>query len=254
MPTAGDQVPGGPTDFSRRLQALEQEVRELRAARRLEAASVGKGGLSIRSGGRFAMATPTNVRMIDVGAIDDPAFNHSDGSPQQAMFFRREDGTNFLVCYAYPPSGSETQAWTWYDRSGNVVFAEDTNSAKGLARPYIPIPMGPDFGGGWDYWPRTSGTGTVPLWSGAFYKQLPRLSIVVQASMDTSGATGQLEMTVQGQVTGPAQSVGFVAGWFTFTADVSGYDHMQQLDVVIRGRRTAGTGTLRAGLNSAYQN
>jgi len=254
MPTAGDQLPAGPTDLARRVQALEQEVRELRAARRLEAASVGEGGLSIRDGGRFTMATPTGVRMIDVGAITDPTFNHADGSEQQAMFFRREDGSNFLVCYAYPPSGSETQAWKFVDRSGNVVVAEDTNSARGLARPYLPIPMGPDFEGGWDYWPRATGTTTTILWSGRFYKQTPNLAVVVQASMDTSGANGTLDMTVQGTVQGAAQNVGFSAGYLSFTANVAAYDHMQQIDVAIRGRRTSGTGALRASLYSAYQN
>lgn len=254
MPTAGDQVPAGPTDVSRRLQALENEVRELRAARRLEAASIGEGGLSIRDGGRLAMLTPGGVRMVDIGKIDSPQFNHFDGSPQQAFVLKREDGTNFMACFSYPPLGSEAQAWKFYDRSGNIVVAEDTNSAQGLARPYIPIPMGPDFEGGWDYWPRATGTATTILWSGRFYKQTPNIAIVVQASMDTSGANGTLDMTVQGTVQGSAQNVGFSAGYLTFTANLAAYDHMQQIDVAIRGRRTSGTGALRASLYSAYQN
>jgi hypothetical protein len=91
------------------------------------------------------------------------------------------------------------------------------------------------------------------LWGGQFYRQHPRIVVVVRASMDTSGATGQVQLTINGQAIGSAQSVGFTVAYFTFgPVDVSAYGYMQQLAVAVTGRKTAGTGTLRASVYSAY--
>lgn len=253
MPTAGEQIPGGTTALARRLADLERQVRELRAARRLEAASVGAGGLRIVQGGRFAMDTPAGVRMIDVGKIDDGRFNHADGRPQQASFMRREDGSLMFGCFAYPPSPSgETQAWTFYDRTGNVILAEDTASGQGLARPALPVPMGPSYQGGWDYWPRNANTTMAELWTGQIYKQQPKVVVVARTSMDTSGATGFLELKINGVAQGSPQSVSFSVGYLTFGPYPIPGDHMDQIEIVLQGRRSAGTGAIRATIHSAY--
>ncbi|QXE36217.1 hypothetical protein KQY30_20180 [Streptomyces sp. GMY02] len=47
MPTAADHLPAGPTSLSRRLTALEREVRELRAARRAAHTAVATGGIRL---------------------------------------------------------------------------------------------------------------------------------------------------------------------------------------------------------------
>ncbi len=253
MPTPGDQLPNGTQQMARDIASLKRQVSELRAARRLENAAVGAGGLRVVNGGRLAMDTPGNVRMVDIGKLSDTSFNHSDGSPQQALQLRRDDGSLFMSCFSYPPSGFETQAWKFYDRSGNIILAEDTNSGQGFARPYLPVPVGPAYEGSWDYWPRTTGTTTTKLWAGRFYKQLPNIVLVMQVSMDTSGATGTIELTVGGTVRA-SSSVSFSVGYVTLGPyALDGYDHMQQVDIVVQGRRTAGTGALRASLYSAYQ-
>ncbi|MEW5658363.1 hypothetical protein ABGT92_23955 [Streptomyces cinereoruber] len=252
MPTPGDQLPGGPQQMARDIADLKRQVRELRAARRLEAAAIGAGGLRI-TGGRLAMDTPARIRMVDIGPLTDPQYNHGDGTAQQAIQLRREDGGLAMACYAYPPSGSEAQTWRLYDRAGNVVMAEDGGLGSGLARPYLPVPLGPAYQGSWDYWPRATATTTSKLWQGRFYRQLPSVVLVMQASMDTSGATGTIEMAVDGTVRASA-SVAFSVAYFTLGPyDLTDYDHMQQIDVTVQGRRTAGTGALRATLYSAYQ-
>ncbi|MCX5601634.1 hypothetical protein OOK29_26130 [Streptomyces phaeochromogenes] len=253
MPKAGDQVPDGPTSFARRLAAVEKQLRELRAARRLENASVGKGGVRVIDGGRLAMDTPSQVRMIDIGKINQTDYNHGDGTPQQAVLFRREDGTLFMSCFSYPPFGSETQAWKFYDRGGNVVIAEDTNTGQGLARPYLDVPMGPSFDGGWDYWPRNGTTTMAGLWEGRFYKQLPKITVLVRTSMDTAGATGFIELAVNGVAQGSPTSVSFSAGYVTLGPfSLDGYGHMEQISLIVQGRRNTGTGAIRASVVSAY--
>lgn len=253
MPTAGDQVPGGVTALSRRLAAVEKELQELRAARRLEQASVGAGGLRVVQGGRLAMDTPANVRMVDIGKIENEDYNNLDGTVQQAQFQRRGDGSLFFACYSAPQvAGSDTQAWTYYDREGNAIFAEDTNSGQGLARPYLPVTMGPHADGGWDYWPRTSGTTMAGLWEGRLYKQLPSVTVIMRTSMDTSGATGSLELTINGVGQG-AVSVGFSIGYVTLGPyPLTGYGHMAQIPLAVQGRRVSGTGAIRASCYTAY--
>lgn len=253
MPTAGDQVPGGTTALARRIASLEKEVRELRAARRLERASVGAGGLRVVQGGRLAMDTPGNVRMVDIGKIDDGNFNNLDGSAQQAQFQRRADGSLFFACFSAPQvAGTDTQAWTYYDREGNVIFAEDTNSGQGLARPYIPLTMGASFESGWDYWPRNATTTMQPLWEGRFYKQLPRVTVVVHTSMDTSGAIGAIELAINGVGQGTT-SVSFSVGYITLGPySLAGYDHMQEVPLTVQARRVSGSGAIRAVVHTAY--
>lgn len=252
MPTAGDQLPADTTTLARRVASLEREVGELRAARRLEAASVGAGGLRVVDGGRLSMDTPGGNRMVDIGEISNPTYNHADGTPQQAMWLRREDGSGFMSCFSYPPSGFETQAWKFTDRTGGVVFAEDTNSGQGLSRPYLPVPMQHAYDGGWDYWPRTTSTSMTELWAGRMYKQLPHLVIVIRASMDTAAATGQIDVTIDGVSQGATSGITFGVGYYQLGPYDLGGDHMDSMDIAVRGRRVTGTGTIRAGVIAAY--
>ncbi|WP_431999339.1 hypothetical protein [Streptomyces sioyaensis] len=251
MPTAGDQLPTGPQSVARRLAALEREVSELRAARRLEQATVGAGGVRIVNGGRHAMDTAQGVRMVDVGAIADDRFDHVDGTSQQAMWYRREDGSLMFSCFG--SGGGGPQAWSWRDRTENQVIADDTVSGAGLARPYLSVQMGPSIQSGWDYWPRNATTTMAELWRGMIYKQQPRIVVVVDAAMDTSGATGYIELRVNGAAQGSPTSVDFNGNYYTLGPfSLTQFAHMQQVAISVHGRRNAGTGAIRASIYSAY--
>jgi hypothetical protein len=251
--TPADQLPPDLATLARKVQALEREVRELRAARRLEAAAVGAGGLKVVNGGRLAMDTPAGTRMLDIGAINNPVYNRPDGSQQQAAFLRRDDGSSALSLFAYPVGSGVNQFVAIRDTSGNIVFGDDAASGQGLARPYLPVTMGPAIGTGWDYWPRVTASTLADLWVTQIYKQQPRLVVVVVAACDLSGTTGQVQLTLAGTAVGAAQNVTTAANFYTFgPIDLSAYDHMQQVAISVAGRRTAGTGALRCGFYSAY--
>ncbi|MEV6696217.1 hypothetical protein AB0M68_03515 [Streptomyces sp. NPDC051453] len=250
MPTAGDQVPGGTTAIARRLAALERQVAELRATRRLEKAAIGKGGLGIRDGGELLMTTPDDQAMMHMGPA---VWNHLDGSRQQQFVLRREDGTMAVGIYANPDAaGSDTQAVTFWDRNSNIIFADDTSSGVGLGRPYLPITLAPGYDGGWDYWPRTTVTTLQELWAGGFYMQHPKLTVVVRASMDTSGATGEVQLKLDGATKGTAASVGFGVGYYTLGPFVLDGGHMSQHFVSVMARKASGSGAIRAVVHSAY--
>ncbi|MFD9603328.1 hypothetical protein [Streptomyces sp. NPDC059970] len=239
MPTAGDQVPGGATDLDRRMKALEREVRELRAARRLEAAAVGAGGLRITAGGRLAMETPAGRRMVDIGTIDNPAYDHGDGSKQQAMWFRREDGSLFFACYAYPPGGDgETQAWTFYDRTGNTVLAEDTASGDGLARPWLPLnpPVSTDS----STWPRGTAANFAAISSAWNTKWQPQLRVFGLTAV-VGAATGEVRLAIGGTPWGPTVTAGASID-YTGTLPDTPIGSLFQLEV--QARRLTGTGSI----------
>lgn len=251
MPTAGDQLPADPQTMARRLAAVERELAELRAARRLEQATVGAGGLRIVNGGRLAMDTAGGVRTVDIGAISDGRFNHADGTAQQGIFVRREDGTLALSCYS--GIGDTNQAWNFYDRDGRSVFSEDTSSGSGLARPYLPVQMFPAIDGGWDYFPRNGTTTMTELWSGMIYKQQPRIVVVAVAAMDTVGATGYIELRINGAAQGSPTAIDAGGAYATLGPfNLNQFAHMQQISISLYGRRNTGTGSLRASVYSAY--
>ncbi|MFD6474373.1 hypothetical protein ACFWEH_12845 [Streptomyces anulatus] len=239
MPTPGDQVPGGTTELSRRLAVLEREVRELRAARRLQNAAIGAGGLRIVDGGRFLMETPGGSRMVDIGAISNSDYDHGDGTDQQAIWLRREDGTVFFGCFSYPPSGSEVQAWTFYDRSGTNVLSEDTVSGTGLARPWLP--MNPPTSMDSSQWPRSTSAGFSTIATAWNTKWQPRLRVFgVTAAVGT--ATGEVQLVLNGSTWGPVWSAGAPIDYTdTIDAPLGG-----QFQLEVQARRLTGSGSIAA--------
>jgi hypothetical protein len=223
MPTPAEQLPPDVATLARKVRALEREMSEMRAARRLESAAIGAGGLKITKGGRLATETPDGQRVLDSGAISNASYNHVDGTPQQALFIRREDGSAALSVFASAGSGARQFLALW-DTSGTIIVSDDAISGVGLARPYLPVTLSPAIGTGWDYWPRTTASTMGDLLVGQIYRQQPQLAVVVVAA---------------------------TAGFFTFTADLTTYDHMSQVAVSVAGRRTAGTGALRAQFYTA---
>jgi hypothetical protein len=190
--------------------------------------------------------------MVDIGAINNPSYNNTDGSQQQAVLMRRQDGSLAISAFASDGSGANQFVALW-DASGNIVMSDDAASGVGLARPYLPVALGPAFDAGWDYWPRTTSATMQELWGGQIYRQQPRLVVVIRASSDVSGTTGQVQLTVNGVAQGSPQSVGFVAAYYTFgPIDLTGYGYMNQLAIAVTGQRTAGTGAIRASVYSAY--
>ncbi|MFB6873772.1 hypothetical protein [Streptomyces sp. NPDC056323] len=246
MPTGASQLPGDVTVLARKVAALEREVKELRAARRLEAASVGAGGLRIVNGGRLSMDTPTGTRMVDVGQINNPAFNHADGTPQQGLFLKREDGTRFFTCYAYPPSGFETQAWSFYDRDNTVVLAEDTNSGTGLARPWIPLtaPTSSDTA----VWPKTTAAGFTTIATSYNVKWQPKLRVFAHTAV-VGTATGDVQFAINGSAWGSPVSAG--AG-LDVSDVIDGVEIGEQFTLDVQARRLTGTGSIAAQVRMIY--
>jgi hypothetical protein len=102
MPLRSDLLSDGPPGIWKAIKRLQEEIRELRAARRLEAASIAAGGITVTA----------------------------DGSIQVLA----ADGTVRLWISADP------QGFLIRDAAGNALIFEDPGG-QGLARPFFDVPM-----------------------------------------------------------------------------------------------------------------
>jgi hypothetical protein len=105
MPLRTAMLPAAPGDIWKAIKALQQDVKELRAARRLEAASIGAGALTITGNG--------SIQVLSA------------------------DGTTVRLWISADPQGLLVR-----DAAGNTLILEDP-AGQGLARPYFDVPMYP---------------------------------------------------------------------------------------------------------------
>lgn len=202
--------------------------------------SIGEGGTFTLRGGIFRLIYGA-INLFYVGPIS-PSL--PDGTPQQGITWRRADGSLALQTRdAFPGSdGTLNQALTWYDRAGNAVFADDTDSGQGIARPSLGgVFAATQFA---DFRFSTTSATFVTLSDQWVTKQQPRLLVGVRASMDTAATTGELKVLVDGVQLDSTAPIAFAVGVNTFLAYVAG-SHMAEMHVEIQGRVTSGSGALR---------
>lgn len=73
MTVISDQAPPGQDHIMRRLADLERQVREMAAGRRLEAASVGAGGITIK-GGSLRVLDEAGELVVQLGRLPDDTY------------------------------------------------------------------------------------------------------------------------------------------------------------------------------------
>lgn len=238
------QVPAGDDFLVRRVQDLERIVREMQSSPTLTSASISSGGLSIIDGGSLRVldqATGTAVLyMGEVSLNSVPA----DGRTQQMGFFvTRDDGTAILQMADLnsTPGHTHVQALQWFDRTGNVVIADDTNGGVGLARPYL---AGAFQNMNTGSWPTTTSTSYGNLAQTYWVRQNPGISFSLYIHAD-SGTTGQFRLSVDGTVvaTSPTVTNAF-AVWSGTYFWPAGWTLNSVAGLSIDGIVTAGAGTV----------
>jgi hypothetical protein len=252
MPNATEQVADPQGWLSRRLKKIEQAIASLQTARRLVAATIGEGGLTV-DGGFFRVVDATGAELFYIGPMG-PDF--TDGTPQRGWTVRRADSTPALAMYDADPGdgspGTYRQALNWYDRSGNVVLADDTDGGVGLARPYIPWMITSDR----DVVTVTNAT-ALNTWVETHVlagpRQHPKMAVGLSATAP-SGTNGELRLVYGSTVVaGPTAFTGAGGGAapsYLFTLPPG--THMDLTYVSVQARRTAGTGTISVRPFFAY--
>lgn len=236
MPQPADLLPGGPTAIWQAIKELQRQYRELRAARRGE-------GI-----GRLRVTTSAGVLIVETGPMP---YTHIDGSTQEGIRLYREDGGLVASVQAQPTAtGVDRQCLTVYDRAGNAVFADDAVSGSGLARPYLPFGFGRAF---FLDWPGTSSGSYADLYLTTIEKQGPMAYVVIVHTNDTSGATGQVRVTANGDAVGAV--VPTVFGVATTTVgpfELPGV-HMDTVELRVQARVASGSGSVRCDIIHATQ-
>lgn len=227
-----------PRDFWGRIQKMiEDAVAKLARSGMLRNATISDGGLTIKGG--FLRLIYKTFTQFYFGPVGDVLGN---GETQQFLVIRRADGTTVLRLWdAFPdPDGTLNQALSWIDRSGNVAFADDTDSGQGIARPWLSGGFAPVRYE--DMSVSTASATFETLWEARITKQQPRLEVIYRATMDLAGATGETRVLVNGVQLSTTSTEGFVVVVRYRGPEAVAGAHMSELVVEIQGRVTGGAG------------
>lgn len=233
-----------PPDFWERVRqiATDESAKSYRSAPLRNASITGGGGLRVGAGSKFVVQHPTGGTLMLAGIYDKShVYDREDGSYQPMFLMYRSDGT--LAMSMLDSGAGGNQYLALWDRTGNAFVSDDTNSGQGMARPYL--------SGGFsaakyqDFRYSTTSATFETVAHQYVTKQQPRLRVRVQASMDTSGTTGEMRVLVDGVQLGATSSEAFAIATRDFGPNAIGGTHMQSVHVEIQGRVTSGSGALR---------
>ena len=227
--------------FERIRQMIADELGKLLRSGLLRNASISDGGLTIKGGFLKLLDKISGTTLFYVGPVNPP---RADGTPQQGWYVYRADGTIVLLLRDTFPTdsgGALNQALTWFDRKGNVVVSDDTDSGEGHARPWIPLPIPQTTSIA--SWPSTTATawGNIAESFGIF--QQPKVYWNATAVAD-AGTTAQVRLSIHGGATvGPVHTVtggttAFINDLITLPAGFYG----QGWAIDVQAQVTAGTG------------
>lgn len=171
------------------------------------------------------------------------------GSTTTGWILKRASGGNV---FELGGSAVDNQFWALRDEQGNIIVGDDAATGQGLARPYVPIPF-------------VSGAAAVPtdtttsatftgLLSARYTKQHPRLKARILCRASDGTTTGEVQIVkVGGAQIGTTVTVtaGFYGLLTIGPADVDG-THMEEMELEVQARRTAGAGTIGVRMFGAY--
>lgn len=224
---------------------LQRQIDELRAAFGLASALISRGGLRITNDAFFEMLSSAGVEIVYIGP--------SATAGHQTFAFRRSDGSPVFTIQLDVTSG--TDFWALWDRSGQIVVSDDVQSGHGLARPWLSVPLYPQFTPTLSpgYWAISSTNITTEkvLWEG-------RIPLVSHPKISVDGVWGQAsgsnsstyKLYVNGTVVG-TWSETTVTTALRGPYDVSSFHDQQNAAIQVRATAT-GTGDVAAQVLSCY--
>ena len=251
-------------DVMRRLADLERQVRVLQAGRRLEAATIGRGGLTVKDGGGVTIRDGGDLQILDggdvVGQGGSLRFINADGVLQVYMgpiFYGSVPAGSGMILYRHnggiyfslEGTDPDSQFWALRDEVGNIVASDDSAAGQGLATPYIPLGAYPTrllltFATDGE---QTTSSTFGPLWTIHGHKQHPRLRVGVYVYTDVAGTNAEIRLrdnTAGTVVAGPtAVSATSTPTVYDLTGPIAGA-HLAEIKAEVEVRRTSGTGTV----------
>lgn len=237
-----DQTPNGDDALVRRLAALESEVRELRAGRRLEASTIGRGGITIQ-GGAIILLDVDGHEIGRMGVRDDLPFD-MNGKPQSGFILRRNDGS--IAFTLDDPNGGDggtalAQFLKLQDATGNIIFSDDINSKFGLANPVLSYTFTPDGTNPQTWITMATGVAMVTYYTCPMAIFHPRISVTAYGqSAGGSGVTLRLlaNGVSQGDRVLPANSPVTAVSWDVDGEGMAGGVTGTFLTLALQGTKT----------------
>ena len=240
-----------PGAINRKLAHLQQQIDQLRAAKRAEATTIGDGGLNVTAQGSLNVIDDFENLLLTLGAVTQPL----GGGTQYALLAYRQhpDGTpGSLALSLYSGTGSTPQTVGLYDDQSNALWTDDGLAGQGIGRPYLSFPMVP-----WNasLWGSTNATSWATIAVGAPPKQQPKVFFEGAINVPT-GVTAQLRLwdainSVQIGSTVTVSSAPSGVTWTIGPAAVSGA-HLGLLGLQLQAQVTAGSGTIQAIAYTSY--
>ncbi|GAA0627382.1 hypothetical protein HPO96_37015 [Kribbella sandramycini] len=238
------RLPAGDDGVMRRLQDLEREVRELRAARRLEASTIGRGGITIKGGA--IILQDTDGREIARMGIREDIPPEPDGDPQPGFILRRNDGSlAFALDDPNPSEAGYRQLLKMQDAQGNVIFSEDYISGWGLATPTHSYPLYSVQDAA--TWPATVNGSFETLWLNYIPLWNPILEVGASGFAPASH-TGEFRLVINGTQYGAAKSIAGGGGgafdnatWTVAVPSLPGIAPGSVVPISLEARRTVGS-------------
>lgn len=241
---SSDQRPPGEDWLVRRVVDLERQVRELQAGRRLEAATIGAGGLTVKDGGQVVIEDTDGKRILYLGKVPFPG---GSTKPGLVAFRTNADGGDVAMSLF-------DGIWAAWDRQGNIVMSTDEVSQQGIATPYLPMAhFGISFNG--ELFGQIPGT-TSSSFTGILETRTPathpRLKVQALVGGTDGGTTAEGRITVNGT----SVATSGVDGWINTTVALPGWadtvSYLEEVDIRLEVRRTAGTGRAIGQVYACY--
>lgn len=251
-------------DVMRRLADLERKVRELEAGRRLEAATIGRGGLTIRDTGGVTIRDGGGVTVRDGGDLNVEGgelrvrdtngaerlyfgpLNYSGAAPGVGWLFRRHSGG---IAFSLEGSNRDNQFVAIRDEAGSIVVSDDAAAGQGLATPYIPLQAVPTSWHASRQQTTTSGTFT-PLWTVTGARQHPRLRVYLMVQCD-AGVSAEIRVhdpSTSTVIAGPTTTAAGAFTYVTLTGALPAGAHLAQIKLDVEMRVASGAGTVGTSL------
>jgi hypothetical protein len=253
MPSAtqgvADQLDSG--GVNRRLAQLEREVRELRAAKRAEATTIGSGGLYVTASGGVYVTDDSGNLVLVLGALTQTLIG---GAAQYGFILSRQnaDGSAGKAAMTmWNSTGGMPQTLGLLDAQGNDLWTDDGVAGQGIGRPYLSFPVAPAN--------TAAGQATnAGSWANLFFAAVPKQQPVIAmggAATTPTGVTGQLRLweAASGTQIGSTVTVAGAPGGVAWAIQgaVPG-NHMDTLQIEVQGQITGGAGSITATVFTAY--
>lgn len=194
--------------------------------------------------GKFRVVDPNTGQVThEVGVF---GFYDGSGRKQGGFGLWRANGGSValsLLDLGTTPGHPFGQALQWFDKSGNIVVADDANG-NGLALPYLPIPFcDSNIASGYAI---TSGTFS-DCGVGASYQMNPNVMGYVIVQSDAVGTTGEVRLLASGTQVGATITVPANTTMLTFIGPAALPGNFRDyVQYNLQARRTAGGGNIRA--------